>query len=283
MPRCAGFRTLPIMQVVIAGARRARHGIGAFVAQALLDEGCDIVGVVGTTPETAERAANPLGASAHTDLREALENHQPDLVFIGTPIEVHAEQLAIVAAAGCHCLCDKPLMMPPFVESIIDAFGDKQLALLTQWPHVLPTYRSLFPEHGPVREFFMRLSPNAQPILESMSHPLSVLEDLVGPREATDIRIRLPKIRFRYSGIDCEVRLEPSDNRAASIGINRRIAHRIIEPGHELFLANDARRVALPDPMVLRVREILADIRAGKPTNKRSLVMGMQNLVRFLA
>jgi len=276
------------MRVVVAGARRARQGIGAFVAQALVDEGCEIVGVVGRTPETAADAARPLDATPYTDLRQAIEQEQPELVFIGTPIEVHAEQLKIVASAVCHCLCDKPLVIPPFDESIIDAFGTRHLALLTQWPHVLPAYHSLFPEHGPLREFFMRLSPHADAILEShilesMPHPLSVLESFVGPREATDIRIRLPRIRFRYSGIDCEVRLEPSDDRAASIGTNGRIAHRVIEPGPKTYLANDDRRVPLPDPMPLRVAEVLADIRAGKPTNRRSLVIGMENLVRFLA
>jgi hypothetical protein len=280
------------MRVIVAGARRARQGIGAFVAQALVDAGCEVVGVVGRTDETSADAARALNSTPYTDLREAIEKQQPELVFIGTPIALHAEQLAIVAAAGCHCLCDKPLMKPPFDESIIDAFGTKHLALLTQWPHVIPAYHSLFPEHGPLREFFMRLSPRTDAILESrileshilesMSHPLSVLESFVGPREATDIRIRLPRIKFRYSGIDCEVRLEPSDDRAASIGTNGRIAHRVIEPGHKMFLANDDRRVPLPDPMPLRVTEVLADIRAGKPTNKRSLVMGMQNLVRFL-
>ncbi len=276
------------MRVVVAGARRARQGIGAFVAQALVDEGCEIVGVVGRSPETAADAAKPLNSTPYTDLREAIDDQQPELVFIGTPIEVHAEQLKIVASAGCHCLCDKPLVKPPFDESIIDAFGTRHLALLTQWPHVLPAYHSLFPEHGPLREFFMRLSPHADAILEShilesMPHPLSVLESFVGPREATDIRIRLPRIRFRYSGIDCEVRLEPSDDRAASIGTNGRIAHRVIEPGPKTYLANDDRRVPLPDPMPLRVAEVLADIRAGKPTNRRSLVIGMENLVRFLA
>jgi len=53
----------PVMRVVVAGARRARQGIGAFVAEAFLQAGCEVAGVVGTTPEIALAANLPADAT----------------------------------------------------------------------------------------------------------------------------------------------------------------------------------------------------------------------------
>ena len=88
------------MRVVVVGARRARQGIGSFVAEALVDCGCKMVGVVGTSPETVQAAAQPLGVSGYVDLEAAIRRESPNLVAICTPIEVHAEQLRVVADAG---------------------------------------------------------------------------------------------------------------------------------------------------------------------------------------
>ncbi|MHC4410614.1 MAG: Gfo/Idh/MocA family oxidoreductase, partial [Planctomycetota bacterium] len=81
------------MRVVVVGARRARQGIGAFVAEALVGCGCEVGGVVGTTPETVHSAAQPLNANGYLDLAEALASDKPDLVAICSPIEAHAELL----------------------------------------------------------------------------------------------------------------------------------------------------------------------------------------------
>lgn len=285
------------MRVVIAGARRARQGIGAHVADAFVACGCELAGVVGTTPETVQEAAAPLGVPGYTDLDEAIREESPDLVAICTPIEAHAAQLKAVAAAGCHCLCDKPLLWPPGppTSSILDAFEKrgKHLALLTQWPHTLPAFYALHPDLAAqgVESFFMRLSPSSsgpRMLLESLSHPLSMLERLCGHATVEAVKTEMKDggwlVDFHYHGVACKVKLvrAPEPPRPAGYGINGKIALRVIEPGYELFFADGERRVPLPDPMPMRVREVVAAARSGVPTDRESILLGMKNLEALL-
>ncbi|MEM8883436.1 MAG: Gfo/Idh/MocA family oxidoreductase [Planctomycetota bacterium] len=285
------------MRAVIAGARRARQGIGAFVGQALVDAGCDVTGVVGTTAETAQAAAAPLEANAYLDLVEAIAKETPALVAICTPIEAHEAQLRIVADAGCHGLCDKPLIWPPgaSLSTLLDTFErhERNLSLLTQWPHTLPAFYRLHPElaaHS-VERFFMRLAPastGARMLLDSMSHPLSVLERIGGHGRVEDVDVRMEgagwTVRFGYRGIACEVELvhAPEPPRPAALGLNGRVAHRVIEPGYRLFFEDGDRRVPLDDPMPLRVREVVHAARANLPVDRDGLTLGMQNLEALL-
>lgn len=285
------------MRIVIAGARRARQGIGAFVARAFVECGCEIAGVVGTSPETVQEAAAPLGVPGYTELDEAIREQSPDLVALCTPIEAHAAQLRTVADAGCHCLCDKPLLWPPGppASSILDAFEKrgKHLALLTQWPLTLPAFYELHPDLAAqgVESFFMLLSPAStgpRMLLESLSHPLSMLERLCGHAPVEAVRTEMQEggwiVEFRYRGAACKIRLQHAAEppRPAGYGVNGRFARRVIEPGYELFFEDDDRRVPLPDPMPLRVREVVQAARAGVPTDRESILLGMRNLEALL-
>ena len=286
------------MRVVVVGARRARQGIGAFVAEALVGCGCEVVGVVGTTPETVHSAAQPLNANGYLDLAEALASEKPDLVAICSPIEAHAEQLRIVADAGCHCLCEKPLLWPPAATTsrVLDNFekNGKHLALLTQWPHTLPAFYALHPDAatGKIESFIMRLSPistGPRMLLDSMSHPLSMLERLCGHARVQDVVVQFEgeacRVEFNYRGVACMVglqhRAEPP--RPASYAINGCVVSRVIGEDYEIYLEVPyGKRLPLRDPMPLRVREVLRAAQAGVPTDRESITLGMQNLEALL-
>jgi len=286
------------MRVVVAGARRARQGIGAFVAEAFVEAGCEVAGVVGTTPETAHAAAAPLGASGYLDLKEAIEAENPGLVAICTPIETHAELLRIVADASCHCLCDKPLLWPPApaTSRILDTFdkNGKHLALLTQWPHTLTAFYALHPDlpADTVESFAMRLSPMStgpRMLLDSMSHPLSMLERLCGHARVENVAVRFCGdaclAEFVYRGVACTVELrhcaEPP--RPAGYAINGCAVNRVVGEDYDIYMEVPyGKRIPMRDPMPLRVREVLQAAQAGVPTDRESIALGMKNLEDLL-
>ncbi len=281
------------MKAVVIGARRARQGIGAFVGQALLDAGCELVGVVGTSPETVREPAEAFATRGYLDLADALKTERPDFVAICSPIEFHREHLELVADAGCHCLCDKPLWWDESasVDGLVDRFDahGKHLALLTQWPHALPAYYRLHPDMvgEEVYRFRMDLGPastGTQMVLDSVSHPLSMLERIAGPAPVTEAfggaAGSTTRIDFAYGEVHVELTLttSPTPPRPAEFAINERWARRVIEPEYQLFLEDKGRRVPMPDPMPLRVAEVVKAAREGLPTDRTSLVLGMANL-----
>jgi len=285
-------------RVLVIGARRRRQGLGAYVAKAFHDAGCDVCAVVGTSNESAAAAADELrpaeiAAKPYVDLRDALREQQPAIVAICSPFRVHREQLELVAEAGCHCLCEKPLWWGPGVESasetasLVDSFlkAGLLLDLLTQWPQTLGTYLELFPQSAaePPERFEMRLSPIASGpdmVLDAMPHVLSMVWALTkasgeidaaraafddGGRELTvdfDYRVGSRTMRVTAQFVTC-----PEQPRPAWYGINGRIAERKIDmtAGYAMRLVagHDAggRSVALPDPLPMHVRQFVDEVR----------------------
>lgn len=79
-------------------------------AQAFIDAGAEVVGIVGRTGSMAEQVARELGlAYSGTDWLTALETCKPDIVSIATPGGAHVEPIKQAIELGCHVFCDKPL------------------------------------------------------------------------------------------------------------------------------------------------------------------------------
>ena len=72
-------------------------------------EDVEIVAVHGVNEQRVERLATTYHARAYTDL-DAFLSHQPmDLVAIGSPSGLHAEQGIRAAGRGLHVLTEKPI------------------------------------------------------------------------------------------------------------------------------------------------------------------------------
>ena len=72
-------------------------------------EDVEIVAVHGVKEQRVERLATTYHARAYTDL-DAFLSHQPmDLVAIGSPSGLHAEQGIRAAGRGLHVLTEKPI------------------------------------------------------------------------------------------------------------------------------------------------------------------------------
>jgi len=71
--------------------------------------GLQAVGVCGRNAAKVGALAAKYGLSAAPSLEALLDATPLDLVCIGSPSGVHADEIALAAFRGCHVLCEKPL------------------------------------------------------------------------------------------------------------------------------------------------------------------------------
>ena len=82
---------------------------GTHTRAALAIPGVAVSAVWGPTRDKAARLADTAGAAAYDDLSRFLEHRPMDMVAIGTPSGVHAEQAIAAAERGLHVLVEKPV------------------------------------------------------------------------------------------------------------------------------------------------------------------------------
>ena len=71
--------------------------------------GVEIVAVWGTNPDKATRLAQLYGGAVYEDVETFLEHKPLDMVMIGSPSGLHAEQGIAAARRGLHVLVEKPI------------------------------------------------------------------------------------------------------------------------------------------------------------------------------
>ncbi|MGE0711334.1 MAG: Gfo/Idh/MocA family protein [Planctomycetota bacterium] len=310
------------LSAAVVGARRVRQGTGEFVARELQRRGVRVEAIVGTTPVTLADAREELAARhgirarGYLSLPELLAAERVDLVAICTPMEAHREAVLAALAAGCHVLCEKPLLWDPGAEeddAAEDALGaaarelgeaaraaGKLLALNTQWPATLRAFEELHPGalQEPLERFEMHLGPTrtgAAAVLDSGSHPLSMLHALVGPGELRAVEVRyegegLERLRcsfdyeHRRGRVAVCMRLSrcPAPPRPAGYALNGRAVEREVElPGYRILFRSGARRAEVGDPLALLVEDYLARVARGEETQVEELVAGATQLHRL--
>ena len=221
-------------RIALIGARRARQGLGPFVARFLQAAGAEVCAHVGWRPETLSTTSDALQAvldhpcPGYLDLAELHRDLGVHGVAILCPPEYHGAYLDQAAALGLHVLCEKPFTLERGPQGIdlqsgvaerLHAFHTRGLWVEEncQWPHVLPSLRRLARLVGvdpkaSVHRFAMGLSPSASGVtmgIDSLSHPLSVLQALrPGPQTVQDVSVQARpgtsdtshgfEIRFRF-------------------------------------------------------------------------------------
>ena len=86
--------------------------IGPVHLEALRRLGIPVTGVLGSTPESSERAAGTLGLPrAYRSLEELLADKEVHVVHITSPNRVHFAQASAALRSGKHVMCEKPLAM----------------------------------------------------------------------------------------------------------------------------------------------------------------------------
>lgn len=108
------------------------HGMmGTAHTEALRGAPCTLHTIVGRRPEPTQAFALRYGYRHWTtDLAEALENPQIDVVILTNPSDMHAQTALAALAAGKHTLVEIPLAMSlADAERIVQLAKDKQLNL----------------------------------------------------------------------------------------------------------------------------------------------------------
>ena len=188
------------LRVAVAGA----SGIGKHHARWHHLCGSEVVAFLGSSRERCESTAASLGelfgfsGRGYVEMAELLEREGPHVVDVCTPNHLHYDCALAAIEAGCHVLCEKPLVWqePADAASLLArgrhlveaaAAGGRHLGVCTQYAASLEHYarlcRSGAPGGEPVAEFCAEMETlsrgrdrSARDIWVDMgSHPLSLL------------------------------------------------------------------------------------------------------------
>src|SRR3954464_4293520 len=108
-------------------------GIAADFCEALAaSTKCDVVSVVGSTPEKAAEFARRFELPrAAASLNELLTDDEVDVVYVATPHPLHEAQALACIEMGKHVLCEKPLTLDAASAGrVIAAARERQVLLL---------------------------------------------------------------------------------------------------------------------------------------------------------
>ena len=86
-----------------------RHSTSRIIPALSYIEELSIVGVCSRNPQSVAKYALEFGCAGWTDSSEMLNDEEVDVVYIATPIGVHAEQAEQALKAGKHVWSEKPL------------------------------------------------------------------------------------------------------------------------------------------------------------------------------
>lgn len=123
--------------------------------------GCEVAAIVGTSESSCEqtraRLASYFGFSGrtYTDVGEMLASERPDIVDVSSPYERHREHAVAALQAGAHVVCEKPMCWDeakPLEAIVADGRAvvaaarekDRLLSVSSQYPAVVPVYRSFY-------------------------------------------------------------------------------------------------------------------------------------------
>ena len=143
------------LKVAVAGA----SGIGKHHAKWFDRWGCQVVGFLGTSEPTCRateqklRELFPFTGRGYTDFASLLGDTHPDVVDVCTPNGAHYEIAAAALDAGCHVLCEKPLIWEDSQDDILARAGalvararasQKLLGVATQYAAAPRAYDQLY-------------------------------------------------------------------------------------------------------------------------------------------
>lgn len=281
-------------RVAVIGARRARQGLGPFIARDLRAAGAEVVALLTTSErsgaEAAEQCERFAGVRPRTyvDLAALLEAERPHALAICSPHATHAECLERALENRVHVLCEKPLVWGDDFAArsarTAERFAERGLVLFEncQWPYALPAIAALHPGalDAPPRRFRMLLQPPARGrgmLADALPHPLSLLQRLAPAKTPRAETIHIAgqgaeSVALRFDYVTPEARVEvtidllTSDDhpRRFRIEIDEHVAERQVDPGdYSQRLAAEDRSVPLPDPMSALVADFVACVGDG--------------------
>ncbi len=198
------------LRVAIIGA----SGIGRHHANWHDAVGSDVVAFVGTTPERCHETAQSLAqlfgfrGKGYSSMDEMLSHERPDIVDICSPNATHYDAATRALEAGCHVLCEKPLVWDEDLSAeemveqaerlreIANRVG-RQFGMCSQMAALLPQYDRFVGEVTNPRHFRALMETTAG------EHPRTAREVWVdmGPHPISLILARYPHAQLDASTI----------------------------------------------------------------------------------
>jgi len=157
------------IKVAVVGAR----GIGKHHAEWWAAAGADLCAFAGTSEETVAQTRGILEdrfgfhGRGYVGVAAMLDNEAPDIVDVCSPHQKHAEHVRAALEAGCHVLCEKPLVFAPGVprEALVAQGrdlvqlaegGGRRLGVCTQYAMAASSFLRIWRERRsdePIREY----------------------------------------------------------------------------------------------------------------------------------
>lgn len=188
------------LRVAVAGA----SGIGKHHAKWHHLAGAEVVGFLGSNQSSCAATARALAAifpfagRGYWDLGQLLDHERPDVIDVCLPAESHFDCARQALAAGCHVLCEKPLVWQVGVPAQVLLERSRELVetarqrglrfgVCTQYaasqPQYLRLYQAVRGPVGPVSSFYAEMETlgrgrnrDAEAVWMDMgAHPLSLL------------------------------------------------------------------------------------------------------------
>ncbi len=184
------------LRVAIVGA----SGIGRHHANWHDAVGSRVVAFVGTTPERCHETSTALASTfdfsgrGYTSIDEMLQQERPDLVDVCSPNPTHYHATLRALQAGCHVLCEKPLVWDGSlsgaqlaaqigeIERLAAAHG-RHVGMCSQLTAVLPQYDRLCRTGSMPARFVAQMETTSREHLRSAAevwvdmapHPISLI------------------------------------------------------------------------------------------------------------
>ncbi|MDP1984611.1 MAG: Gfo/Idh/MocA family oxidoreductase [Sulfuritalea sp.] len=217
----------PLRAAVIGVGYLGRFHAQKYAALGAAGEGVELVGVVDSHAETAQRVAKELGVAAFTDYRELLGG-KVDLVSVASTTESHHAVARDCLAAGVHVLAEKPITVTVAQADELIALADaKKLVLQVghlerfnpAWLAVRDKFtRPVFIEAHRMAPFKAR-GIDVSVVLDLMIHDLDLILPLVAS-PVTDLRAS--GVSVLTDGIDiANARIEFANGCVANLTASR--------------------------------------------------------------
>ncbi len=215
--------------------------------------GCELAAVSRARPELAEAFAAEHGARRwHADWRALLEDPDVDLVYVATPVNLHAAQTIAAAEAGKHVLCEKPMGLDVReCDAMIAACRangvrlgiayyrrfypviDRIKSLLASGAIGVPAYAQInafewfdLPAGHPRGWFLEREQAGGGPMFDFGCHRLEVLLNCLGP--VRDVASVVTNVFFRQRSVEDTAVAVLNFERGAAATVA--VSHAVLEP-----------------------------------------------------